>query len=146
MNRHGNKKGLAACEAIEQTLQRGHDGLFIEAVVHLAALLAHTHQASPAQQVEVVRDGRAAERHALGNLADIQFRAGKKLHQILAHWIGQRGEQVTTDSQVLAKRLDFWVEGTGIDQTAQVLLVHQWNTLKHINILQWIEHQSRAFR
>jgi hypothetical protein len=36
---------------------------------------------------------------------------------------------------VLAKRSDFWVKGTGIDQATNVLHVHQYNTLKHVNIL-----------
>ena len=49
--------------------------------------------------------------------------------------IGKRSEQVAANGQVLAEGANFGVEGTAIDQAAHVLLAHQWNTLKHINIL-----------
>jgi hypothetical protein len=60
----------AAGEAVEQPLQRGDNRFFVQAVEHLAAMLAHTHQARTAQDVQVVRNGRAAERDPLGNLAN----------------------------------------------------------------------------
>src|SRR5215469_12811672 len=97
----GQKEGLAAGEAVQQALQRGDDQFFVEAVVHLAALLAGTHQASPSQQVQVVRNSWTAQRHTLGNLADVQLGACQQLHQVLTHRVGQCDEQVATDGQVL---------------------------------------------
>ena len=49
---------LATGQAVEQALQRADDRLFVEAVVHLAALLANADQAGAAQQVQVMRNGR----------------------------------------------------------------------------------------
>jgi hypothetical protein len=109
--------------------------LFVEPVVHLTALLADTHQTSATQQVEVVRNGRAAERHALGDLADVELGASEKLDQVLAHRVRQRDEQVAADGQMLTERADFGIERAGVDQTANVLFVDQCNALKHVNIL-----------
>ena len=83
----------------------------------------------------MVRDGRTAQRHPLCSVPNVEFRAGQKLDQVLAHRISDGGEQVAADGQVLAERAHLWIERTGVDQTADVLLDHQWNALKHFNIL-----------
>jgi len=130
-----NQNGLTAGEAVEQPLQRGDDRLFVEAVVHLTPLLANPDEASAAQQVEMMRDSRPAECDSLSDLADVQLAARQKLHQVLAHRVSERDQQVATDRQVLAERPNLCIQRTGIDQTTNVLLNHQRNTLKHINIL-----------
>jgi hypothetical protein len=56
-------------------------------------LPANADQAGTPQQVEVVGNRRAAERDALGDLADIQFGTSQQLHQVLAHRIGPRARQ-----------------------------------------------------
>src|SRR5579859_1732111 len=48
VNGSNERKRLAAGEALEQALQRGDDGLLVEAVVHLPTLLADAHQAGAA--------------------------------------------------------------------------------------------------
>jgi hypothetical protein len=110
------QQSLAAGQAVQQALQRGDDRLFVEAVVHLAALLADADQAGATQQVEVMGNCRPAEGDALGNLPDVEFGTRQKLDEVLAHRVRQRGEQVAADSQVFAERADFGVEGAGIDQ------------------------------
>src|SRR5258708_27622385 len=93
----------AAGEAVEQPLQRGDNRFFVQAVEHLAAMLAHTHQARTAQDIQVVRNRRAAERDPLGNLADVELSTGQDLDQVLAHGISQGNEQVAADGEVLAE-------------------------------------------
>src|SRR5438105_9005575 len=126
---------LAAGKAVEQPLQSGDDGLFVESVVHLATVFADTNEASAAQDVQVMRNRRAAERDALGDLADVQLSARQDLHQILAHRIGERGEEIATDSQMLAQGAHLWIERVWIDQAALVLIGYCANALKHVNIL-----------
>ena len=103
-------------------------------------MLAHTHQARTAQDIQVVRNGRAAERDPLGNLADVELSTGQDLDQILAHRISQGDEQVAADGEVLAEGAHLGIEGAGIDQTAQVLIGYRRNALKHVDIL---EHGGR---
>jgi hypothetical protein len=83
----------------------------------------------------MVGDGRPAEGDALGDLADVQLGAGQQLDQVLAHGIGERHKQVAADSQVLAEAADLGVEGGRVDQAAHILIGHQMNALKHVNIL-----------
>jgi hypothetical protein len=45
---------------------------------------------------------------------------------------------------MVAERADLGIERSGIDQAAHVLLVHEYNTLKHINILLQFCGVSRA--
>ena len=59
------------CMTVEQTLQGTHNGLFVEAVEHLPPLLADAHQAGAAQDVQVVRHGRSAERDAIRDVSHV---------------------------------------------------------------------------
>jgi hypothetical protein len=115
----GEKGGASAAgEAVEQTLKSAHDALFVEPVVHLATLLADAHQAGATQDSQVVGDGRAAERDALSDVADVEFGAGNDLDQILTHRIGERDQQVAAERQAVAECPHLGIEGGRIDQTA----------------------------
>src|SRR6266568_2670361 len=78
---------LAAGETVEQPLQGGDNGLFVEAVVHLAAVLANADQSGAAEDVQVVRNGWSTERDAVGDVADVELRPGEDLDQVLTHRI-----------------------------------------------------------
>src|SRR6266487_4041930 len=73
--------GSAAGEAVDQPLERIDDGRLVQAVVDLATLLARPDQTGALQDQEVVRNGRAAQRDARGDIADVEFLTREDLDQ-----------------------------------------------------------------
>ena len=127
--------GSAAGEAVDQPLERIDDGRLVEAVVDLATLLACPDQTGALQDQEVMRYGRAAQRDARGDIADVEFLPREELHEVLAGGIGERVEKVAARNQVVAQLPDFGTEGVRRHQAADILIANNLYRLKHINIL-----------
>ena len=107
----------------------------VQAVVDLAALLAGAHQAgalSISRWCETVGRLRVTR---VSDIADVELFAREQLHQVLAHRVGQRVEQVAAGRQVVAQLHDLGAEGLRIYQAARVRLIQYGDPLKHIDIL-----------
>ncbi len=126
---------LATGEALDETVEGCRDSRLVEPIVDLAASFADAKQAGAAKDPQVVRHGRAAERHAFGDLADVKLTARQHLHEVLARRIGERSEDLATGDEVVAQRADLRIERVRVAEAAGVLGVDNGDRLKHVNIL-----------
>src|SRR5260370_21363428 len=119
-------------------MEGSDEGRLVEAVVDLTALLPGPAQTGALQDQQGMRNGRAAQRHARGDIADVEFLPREELHEVLAGGIGERVEKVAARNQVVAQLPDFGTEGVRRHQAADVLIANNLYRLKHIKILRMV--------